>query len=474
MDHRPGAREGTGRTGRGARDLLGQPLSRVWVLFAVGLAVSLLMVVRSQVGGDQLDMLARGWLFTHGDWVQFGATTSANGKTPGGLSAVVNGVPLMVWRDYRSPALLILLSHVLAFALLDRTLRGILTPVERLLFAILYWLNPWRLYHSAFDWDSNWAFLFGAIHLWTVYRQRRSPTFWASLLHVLVLGAFLQLHSAFVILVLASLLLWWRGLVRPSWPGVALGAGLIVLALIPWIEAVVANPALVPGGKGFLLRGLVYVFPLLRGVGYLLRYPSLSFGGTMTEFDFVPVLGNGARWLGPTLGTVATVIGVASALISILAAVWFWRRARRRRSRLALRAGEREWLHGYVVWTLIAALVSFALSPTTIMQWQGFSVLHAAVLPLVLWAGVLLRTRRSGLVRSLARVHAATAVVLLLGMAFGSPMYRRGGREAAGIVVGEDHPMYHELGILQHTAVTVGPKGGWTPDVFLADPAEGR
>jgi hypothetical protein len=339
---------------------------------------------------------------------------------------------------------------------------------------VLYWLNPWRLYHSAFVWNSNWEFLLGALHLWTVHRQRRVPSFWLSLLHVLTLGAFFQIHSAFVILVLASVLLWARGFFRPSWPGVALGAALSALALVPWVQTVVANPALIPGSRGFPLRGLVYVFPLLRGIGYWLRYPSLSMGGSMTSFDFASVLGNPDRWLGPSLSTLATAVGAASALISLLAAIWFWRRNRRRWRASPATASGRTWLHGYVVWTFAAAVISFALSPTTIMQWQGFSVLHAAVLPLVMWAGALLRSRRGELVRRLAKVHVIAAVALVVCMAFGSPMYRRAGREGVGVALRTDSPMYRELGILQHTAVTVGGKGTWTPDVFLPNPAEGR
>ena len=167
---------------RGRAALLGPIFSRLPVLFAVGLAISLVMVARSQVSGDQLNMLARGWLFTHGEWVQFGMTTSANGKEPGGLISLLAGLPLLLWRDYRAPALLILASHALAYFLLDRTLRGILSARERLLFCVLYWLNPWRLYNSAYLWPANWLFIFGAVHLWTVYRQRREPSFWLSLL----------------------------------------------------------------------------------------------------------------------------------------------------------------------------------------------------------------------------------------------------------------------------------------------------
>src|SRR5512136_699829 len=237
---------------RGREALLGPIFSRLPVLFAIGLAISLLMVARSQVGGDQLNMLGRGWLFVHGDWVQFGMTTSANGKSPGGLTTLLAGAPLLLWRDYRAPALLILLSHVLAYFVLDRTLRRILSGPERLLFGVLYWLNPWRLFQSAFLWNSNWNFLFGSVHLWTVYRQRREPSFWASLLHVLALGAFFQLHTSFAVLVLVSVALVLRGWFRPNWAGVALGAGLSALALVPWVGAVAANPGLMPGSKGFL------------------------------------------------------------------------------------------------------------------------------------------------------------------------------------------------------------------------------
>ncbi len=467
--------EGAGApvAGAGATGLFGPLLSWNAVLFALGLAISLFMLARSQVGGDQLDMLGRGWLFTHGDWVQFGMTTSADGKTPGGLTSLLAGVPLLLWRDYRAPALASLLAHVLAYFLLDRTLRGILTPTERLLFAVLYWLNPWRLYHSAFVWNSNWVFLFGAIQMWAVYRQRTRPSFWISLLHALALGAYFQVHSAFVILVLASVFLWARGYFKPSWPGIALGAGLSVLALIPWVLAAAANPALVPGTKGFPLRGLILVFPFLRGLLYWLRYPSLSFGGTMTSFDFSAILGREDRVLGPLLENVAAAVGLASVFVSLLAAIWMWRRNRRRWRISGKSVSGRLWLHGYVVWTFAATAASFALSPTTAMQWQGFTVVHAAVLPLVMWTAALLRSRRKVTVRRLARVHLAWTLVLVVCMSLGSPMYRRGGRDTPALALLHDHPMLHELGILEHTGVTAGT-GTWTPDVFLANPAEGR
>jgi hypothetical protein len=461
--------------GLGARAaLLGPFLSRPPVLFAVGAAVSLLMVARSQVGGDQLNMLARGWLLTHGEWVQFGLTTSANGKEPGGLISLLAGLPLLLWRDYRAPALLILSSHVLAYLLLDRTLRGILSARERLLFCVLFWLNPWRLYNSAYLWPANWLFIFGAVHLWTVYRQRREPSFWLSLLHVLALGALVQVHASFFVLVLASVMLVLRGWFRPNWIAVALGAGVSALVLIPWVEAVVANPALLPGSKGFPFRGLILVQPFLRGIIHWVQYASLSFTGDMTSFDFTSVLGRADRWFGPSLKISAIAIGFASAVPSLLAAVWMWRRNRRRCQLPLAGFSDRTWLHNYVVWTFAAAACSFAISPTTVMSWQGFSVLHAAVLPLVFWVAVLLRSRRRAMVQQLAHVWVAVLVVLLACMAVAAPRYRQGGREAETITVQRDHPMYHELGILEHTSVRVDPRSTWMPDVFRRNPAEGR
>jgi hypothetical protein len=460
--------------GRGGERLCGPFFSRLPVLFAIGLAVSLVMVARGQVSGDQLNMLARGWLYTHGEWIQFGLTTSANGKEPGGLISLLAGLPLLLWRDYRAPALLILVSHVVAYLLLDRTLRRILSARERLLFCVLYWLNPWRLYNSAYLWPANWLFLFGAVHLWTAYRQRREPSFWLSLLHVLSLGALVQVHASFFVLVLASVLLVLRGWFRPSWTAVAVGAGVSALALVPWVEAVVANPALMPGGKGFLFRGLILVQPFLRGIASWLRYASLSFGGEMTHFDFSSLVGSEDRWLGPLLGIAATGIGAVSVVPSCLAAAWMWRRNRRRWRLPAGGCSDRTWLHGYVVGTFAAAAFSFAISPTTVMSWQGFSVLHAAVLPLVFWVAILLRSRRRARVRRLVHAWVGALVVLLACMSVAAPMYRRGGRDPEEITVQRDHPMYRELGIFERTSVRVDPTSDWLPDMFRANPADGR
>jgi hypothetical protein len=54
-----------------------------WLLFLCGLGTSLLMASRSQVGGDQQQMLELGWsLLARGDWIPHGMRTSAGGVSP--------------------------------------------------------------------------------------------------------------------------------------------------------------------------------------------------------------------------------------------------------------------------------------------------------------------------------------------------------------------------------------------------------
>lgn len=69
-------------------------------LFLAGFAVGLVMVMRSQVAGDQLNLLARGWrLAVDGVVVPHGNPTSLGGNSPGPLQSLLTGLPLLVWRD---------------------------------------------------------------------------------------------------------------------------------------------------------------------------------------------------------------------------------------------------------------------------------------------------------------------------------------------------------------------------------------
>lgn len=444
----------------------------VGAAFVLGLAISVFMLFRSQVGGDQLNLLARGWLLAaEGRWISFGNPMSTGGKAPGGITSVLVGLPLMVWRDHRAATSVILLFHVLAYGLLDRTLRKILSPAERALFAVLYWLNPWRMYFSAFLWNPNYLFLAGAVHLWACLVQRERARFGPSLILGATLVLAFQIHASFLLLAMSSLLLWLRGYFRPHWTAGTLGAAAAGLPLIPWVRDLLAQPAiLTDADKGFLGRGLLYVFPLVRGLLYWLRYSSLYLSEKMARFDFGDFLAPapGAR-IGRAVSVVLGLILPLTAILPLLANLRIWRR-KSLRKRLPAAASDRTWLKGYALWTFLAAAVVFAASPTTIMMWQALIVLHAAVLPLVLWAGPLLRSGRwSERASRGVWIYAAASVAILILIPLGSTHYRCAGHDGSdsfGLALRHDHPMLHELHVHATCPLPVNDPKGWWPDVL--------
>jgi hypothetical protein len=452
----------------------------VWALFAVGLLIAILMLVRSQVGGDQLNLLARGWLLAaEGKWISYGNPMSTGGKAPGGITSLLVGLPLLLWQDHRAPSAVILLFHVLAYWILDGTLRRILSPRERVLLAVLYWLNPWQLYFASFLWNPNYLFLFGAIHLWSCLTQRERGRFWPSFLQASGLALAFQIHASFLLLAVASLLLWARRYFRVHWGGAIAGGVLASLPLIPWAIEVTTHPAIVTeASKGFLGRGLVTVFPLLRGLLYWLRYGSLYISERMADFDFSSLLGSD-RWLGPGLNAVSKTLLAVTVLLPLAANVRLWRRVRRswRAKLTAPVVSDREWLKGYARLCFLAAVVVFGLSPTTIMMWQGVILLHAAILPVILWAGALGRSRWSLWVSKGIWIYAAAEVALLVAIAFGNPQYRCGGRTERtdfGFNLRSDHPMMRELKIQQTCPWQVNVPGSWWPDVLPETPSPQR
>jgi hypothetical protein len=451
-----------------AQDRTADSLRRIG--FIVGLALMLLLAGRAQSGGDQLNLLARGWLWVErGVFLPFGNPLSNGGVEPGPLTTLLVGAPLVVWHDARSPIALVLGFHLAAYFLLDRTLARIVSARERLLFAVLYWLNPWRLYFAGFLWNPNYLFLPAAIHFSTAWASRERPGFGASFAHVIALGAAFQLHPSFVILVFASALLAWRRTLRIHWPGALAGAAVVGLSLLPWFLALASGETGLPGGKGFLLRGLLYVFPLCRGWLYWLRYGSLYVPHDVLRLDLVDTLG--PRWgarLAPPIETTLAALTPLTVALPLWANARFLRRLRRR-FRRPRRLSGRGWLREYTLAALAAATLSFALAPTTVMPWQAFIALHAAVLPVLLLAESLLRRRRfAARARRVAVAWASASLVLVLILAAGSRYYRCHGPflMGVGVVLRHDHPMFQDLRSGGSCRQSFDAASGWWPDVL--------
>jgi hypothetical protein len=442
----------------------------------------LVMVFRSQVEGDTLNMLARGWRFAFaGEWLQYGMPTSAGGKSPGGLLSLLVGMPLLVWPDFRAPALVVWLLGVAGYLILDRIVVRVLGPSSRLAFAALYWLSPWRIYFTSFLWNPNYMFVFGALHLWAAYQLRHRRRFWPSLVFVLIVGMAIQLHTSAMVLAVMSMMLWWRGLVRLRWSGVVTGGIVTLASLLPWIIAVVQRPELFPGGTGFPFRNLLLIQPALRGLMYLVRYPSLALPRQVYELDLVPG-GTGDDLASSMLVVVLVGMGWLTVLMPLWAYRRFFRRARPLWRRREWPGAARLWLRGYLVWSLVGAALAFAASPTSVMFWQGFPAFHATTLVVVLMVGTLGRTRRGPVTRRLVVGWAVLSLLFAGVIGQSSPMFQRsapppvtsppgGNVDFAGRLAG-DHPMFHDLGIMDRCGVIVVGEGGFWPDALPAPSLE--
>ncbi len=440
---------------------------------ALGLLISIVMVARSQAGGDQLNLLARGWLLAfRGELIPYGNPLSSGGDGPGIATTLAVAAPLFVWSHHRAPVVLIWILHLAAWVMLDRRLRTLFTPWERAAFAVVYWLNPWRLEASAYLWNPNFLYFAGALHFATAFDQRERARFGASFLHILALGVGAQLHPAMLLLIVASLLLWRRGAVHVHWGGVSAGVFVTVLLLVPWWQAVAAEPAIVAAGEGFPFRGLIWFQPWLKGLSYWLRYPSLLINKQSAIFDFSALLGTGAdRLLAPLAKGFVGVAGVASMLAVLVANIDFFRRRFGAGARAAfarpLQPDARRFVEDYAFWCFVSAVVVFAAAPTTPQSWQAVPLFQAAVLPVVFWLGRKLDAPVHALAARRALAATAAAGLLLhIALAAGGHNFRCGGRAAVGIPLRAASPMFEDLGLQATCPWPLNVPNEWWPDVL--------
>ena len=108
------------------------------------------------------------------------------------------------------------------------------------------------------------------------------------------------------------------------------------------------------------------------------------------------------------------------------------------------------------------------------MFWQGFPVFHAAVLVVVLFVETLRRSRARVAARRLVTCWAAASLVVAVLVCWGSPMFRQPGPPPGEDpvdghyhqLITTDHPMFHDLNLLdRHRMIIVG-EGGYMPDLL--------
>jgi hypothetical protein len=237
-------------------------------------------------------------------------------------------------------------------------------------------------------------------------------------------------------------------------------------SVLPWIMLAAKNPLLRPAGEGFLGYGLVAVHPVLKGAAYWVRFPSMWFRFTSLDFDFSPALGEQAdAVLTPVLWVLTWVVGTPTVFICLAAFIWYWRqRPPLVFPRISPDASGREWLIGFVRWTFLGSVITFALNPNVATSWQVFVIMHVTVLPMVFWLAERWRRGSPSWIGKAIAVHIVLLALISLAMALGSPMYRKGGRHHEAVVVKEPYALLERFGVNRHATVVIDKGQGYTLD----------
>ena len=344
---------------------------------------------------DQTQMIDKGYAAAHqGLWSSHGNVASSVGNVPGYLSTAVIALPLMLWDSPWSPMGFIILLHVLAFILMDSIVKEQFDQRIRLLFLVLFWLNPWFLFENRF-YNPSFLFLFAALHFWSAYHMREKRSFIYTFLHLLSIGMSMQLHYSWPILAVISSYLFYRGIIKVHWLGFITAAAVIIISLIPYLQEYLNNDAIKArpdkaGDERYIGWGGVHVYPVLKAFIYWFRYASFLFTNKLVlgaSFDWI----SSVEFIQKTVMYLYRVIFFSAGSVSL----WFVWKANRYtwtlvKPYILRRSGDditaKQWILLYLFGVLLAIFISASLSPIVFVHWHLLLTFIFALLPLLFYA----------------------------------------------------------------------------------------
>jgi len=364
------------------------------LLLLLGFGLSLFYAQHQILTGDQTQMLYKGYMGAYYDsWSSFGNAASVVGNVPGSMISFAVGLPIMLYDSPWSPMLVLIFLHLFSYLLLDDVLKNMFKNELRLVFLVIYWLNPWFLFENIL-YNPSYLFFFSALHLWTAYKQREKSSFFYATLHVMSIGFALQFHYSWLILAIISLYLVFRNMVKINWFGVAFGILLVGASLVPYAieflhnEAIRHNPN-VKKGERYIGWGGVHVYPVLKSFIYWLRYGSFFFPNKLIASAHF-------EWLSASVvlqtifvyayKALVFTIGALSVYISYKANRAFYERVKSKVfQRKEVITSEEEWLLLYVLGAIFGVFISAMLSPIIFSYWHLIIVFPFAVIPFLVY-----------------------------------------------------------------------------------------
>jgi hypothetical protein len=239
--------------------------------------------------------------------------------------------------------------------------------------------------------------------------------FGASFVLGVLLLASAQIHNSAFFLFLLTLVLFMRKLIHVRWSGFLSGALAGSLTLVPTVLAIVSGD--LPSAResqGFIGMGLLKVYPVFKGVLYWFTLGSLDVVRSLNETVLIDHRFEGI-WI-----RILQLLCVLSVGVPLLASWWYFKPMWNGQEHQDAKG---QWLRLYAFWALVSLVVSSALSPIVLQGWQVVIALHAATLPVVIW-GSQKWFRNAGRQYIVIGAYVATAVVIILTLAFGHPIFR--------------------------------------------------
>lgn len=364
-----------------------------WGIFITGLLLALLYSSQQIVGPSQKQMLIKGYMGAiQNIWLSYGNTASSLGNVPGSLSAYIIGVPLKIWLSPWAPMSFLIFLHIGSFFLFDSVIKKIFEPQVRLVFIVIYWLNPWFLFENTL-WNPSYLSFFTALHFWSAFQMRQKKSFLYSFLHLFAIGMAMQLHYSWPILAVISSFLFYRGVIKIHWLGLITSAVIILISLIPYLQESLTTQG-IPQNEGnesdgrYIGWGGVHVFPVLKAFFYWLRYASFIFtnkiilGATFDVFSANALVQTIVMysWRG-----LLFAIGGISLLFSLKVNYVAWTTVKPLISRKNrhIELSHENWLLLYVLGTVFAVLLSAALSPIIFSFWHLLIIFPIALFPIL-------------------------------------------------------------------------------------------
>lgn len=366
---------------------------QLFLLF-IGFALSFFYAQHQILTGDQTQMLFKGYMGAYNNsWSSFGNAASVVGNVPGSMISLATGLPIMIYDSPWSPMVLLIFLHLFSYLLLDSVIKDIFKSDLRLVFLVIYWLNPWFLFENIL-YNPSYLFFFSALHFWTAYKQREKSSFIYSALHVVSIGLALQFHYSWLILAILSLYLVFRKTVKINWFGVVFGGALVVASLVPYAIEFMNNVAIRhnqdPGtNERYIGWGGVHAYPVLKSFIYWLRYGSFFFPNKLiasAHFDWIGASQSLQLVVAYLYKAIVFSVGAVTIYISYKANRLFYENVKSKvfaRNRAV--GSKEEWLLLYVFGALFGVFISSVLSPIIFSYWHLIIVFPFAIMPFLVY-----------------------------------------------------------------------------------------